>query len=77
MSMSDDDLVKSRSEVYDISVRLRDAHKGNIAALLEEAKVAHQTAAAVNEASRFSVVASAFKRRACDVHTRGNGGGVC
>ena len=50
MSMSDDDLVKSRSEVYDISVRLRDAHKGNIAALLEEAKVAHQTAAAVNEA---------------------------
>ena len=50
MSMSDDDLVKSREEVYDISVRLRDAHKGNIAALLEEAKVAHQTAAAVNEA---------------------------
>ena len=50
MSMSDDDLVKSRSEVYDISVRLRDAHKGNIAALLEEAKVAHQTAAAVNQA---------------------------
>lgn len=50
MSMTDDDLVKSREEVYDITVRLRDAHKGNIAALLEEAKAAHETAAAVNEA---------------------------
>ena len=50
MSMTDDDLVKSREEVYDITVRLRDAHKGNIAALLKEAKAAHETAAAVNEA---------------------------
>ena len=50
MSIGDDDLVKSREEVYDITVRLRDAHKGNIAALQEEAKAARDTALAVNQA---------------------------
>jgi len=50
MSMSDDDLVKSREEVYDITVRLRDAHKGNIEALQQEADAAYETAKAVNQA---------------------------
>lgn len=50
MAMTDDDLVKSREEVYDITVRLREAHKGNIAALQEEAKAAHDTALAVTQA---------------------------
>ena len=50
MSISSDDLVKSREEVYDITVRLRDAHKGNIAALQEEASAARDTAFAINQA---------------------------
>jgi tape measure domain-containing protein len=50
MSMSDADLVKSREEVYDITVRLRDAHKGNIEALQQEADAAYETAKAVNQA---------------------------
>ena len=50
MSIGDGDLVKSREEVYDISVRLREAHKGNITALQEEAKAAYDTAFAVNQA---------------------------
>ena len=44
MSATDDDLVKSREEVYDISVRLRDAHKGNIKALHDEAQAAKDVA---------------------------------
>ena len=50
MSVGDDDLVKSREEVYDITVRLRDAHKGNIEALQQEADAAYETARAVNQA---------------------------
>jgi len=50
MSIGDGDLVKSREEVYDISVRLREAHKGNITALQEEAKAAYDTAFAINQA---------------------------
>ena len=50
MSISSDDLVSSRERVYDITVRLREAHKGNIAALQEEAKAAYDTANAVNQA---------------------------
>jgi tape measure domain-containing protein len=44
MSATDDDLVKSREEVYDITVRLRDAHKGNIKALHDEAQAAKDVA---------------------------------
>lgn len=44
MSATDDDLVKSREEVYDITVRLRDAHKGNIDALMKEADAAKDVA---------------------------------
>ena len=50
MSISSDDLVSSRERVYDITVRLREAHKGNISALQEEAKAAYDTANAVNQA---------------------------
>ena len=50
MSMTDADLVKSREEVYDITVKLRSAHKGNIEALQQEADAAYETAKAVNAA---------------------------
>jgi tape measure domain-containing protein len=49
MSATDDDLQKSREEVYDITVRLRDAHKGNIEALHEEAAAAKDVAFALKQ----------------------------
>ena len=61
MSVGDDDLVKSREEVYDITVRLRDAHKGNIKALQEEADAAYETARAVNQALGTEASAAHFE----------------
>ena len=49
MSATDDDLVKSREEVYDITVKLRDAHKGNIEALHDEAMAAKDVAFALKQ----------------------------
>ena len=61
MSTTEDDLQKSRNEVYDITVRLRDAHKGNIKALQEEADAAYETARAVNQALGTEASAAHFE----------------
>jgi tape measure domain-containing protein len=61
MSATEDDLVQSRSSVYDISVKLRSAHKGNIAALLEEADAAKDVAFALKQNLGTDAAAAHFK----------------
>lgn len=61
MSMSTEDLQKSREDVYDLSVRFRTAHKGNVQQLRDEVKEAERLGYALQGALGEDVAGSHLK----------------